>query len=181
MRRRFAFALARLARVRELEEREARGRWAAAEREAAGAEAELGRRREALDRARGELGALRGAGRLEPARVLACERVLADHEARVRAALERARTLRLQADELRGAWRERERDRRALEELEARGRERHRVALRAAEAAELDEVAARRSRRREAPADGAGAEPPASDERGDGDGGTRAAAPERAP
>ncbi len=142
MNRRFRFRLERLRRVRAIEERVARASWSAAEREAAEAERALAEHRAAIE-------AARTADRreaLDPRRVLV-EQEVAD--GLVRGLLPRketALTLRGQAARLAAAWRERESDRRALEELETRARSRHRSELERRENREMDETALLRSR-----------------------------------
>ena len=88
-----------------------------------------------------------GGERLDPAHVLISERALADETRALAHARERALTLRAQAERLAADWRDHERDRRALVELEERARTRHRRELERWEGAQLDEVAlARRTR-----------------------------------
>ena len=150
MRRRFAFRLGRVRRVREIEERLARATWSQAEGEAAEAEMREADRRRERDRSRRELArelGPRGGERLDPARVLISERALANETRALALARERALTLRAQAERLAADWRDRERDRRALVELEERARARHRRELERWEGAQLDEAAlARRIR-----------------------------------
>ena len=147
---RFRFRLARLARVRQIEERLARERWIAQELASREADAHAERRRAEHGEALRELAELRARGRLDPAAVLGAEawreRLLAARGA----ALERARAARQRADGLAGAWRAREREQEGLERLERRDRERHRRAADANETKALDEIAlmpaARRAR-----------------------------------
>lgn len=145
---RFRFRLARLLRVREIEERLARERWVAQELASREADALVERRRAEHDLALRELGELRAKPRLDPAAVLDAEswgeRLLAARGA----ALERARTARFQADELAGAWRLREREKEGLERLSRRDREIHRRASDAVETKALDEIALMRAARR---------------------------------
>ena len=138
----FRFRLARLKRVRAIEERVARASWSAAEHDAAGAEAALERHRAAIEGAR----TVGGGTALDPRRALVDQQIV---DGLVRGLLprkEEALTLRGQARRLAAAWRERESDRRALEELETRARERHRAELQRLENREMDETALRRSR-----------------------------------
>ena len=76
----------------------------------------------------------------------------------VRERRESALTLRAQADRLAEDWQEREVERRALVELEARARAQHRAELERQESAEMDEQAlmreVRRRRRRESDSSG---------------------------
>ena len=150
MKRRFQFRLARLMRVRELAEREARGTWGVAEGQAREAELELERRVANMGSARNELAAARRQGRLNPGELLALEKTLGNHELGIQITRERLRERRAKADELRRAWRDRQREHAALENLEERQREEHRMALDAHESAQLDEVASRRHSERRA-------------------------------
>ena len=153
MKRRFAFSLGRLRRVRAIEERVARSIWARAERTAAEAERKRKRLREELDGARAELARLvdGGAGRgLRPDEVIVHHRAVDSLVGALRTCRERALTLRSQADSLATAWRERERDLRTLVELESRQRERHGRELERADGREMDEIASQRSARKRA-------------------------------
>jgi flagellar export protein FliJ len=137
VKRRFEFRLARLRRVREINEQVARAARAAAERESRRATALLEQARGEVEEARRCLSG--SPGPLQPQRILhslgAIETMLQD----VGRKREGALTREAQARELAEAWREREVDRRALEQLENRARDRHRAELERRENAETDE------------------------------------------
>jgi flagellar biosynthesis chaperone FliJ len=146
VKRRFEFRLARLLRVRAIEEELARAALARAEAEARSAAAVRERAAHELARGRSELVADLATGTIRPARVLLAQRALGNLAVALRARLERERTLVGQASVLRAAWRARETDRRALVELESRAHRSHRAELERRENAALDEVAQRRAR-----------------------------------
>lgn len=141
----FKFRLARLAHVRALQERVARERWLAADELARGAETKAERARDELTRARDELRQEQSAPTLALERVLAGARLVETFRERRRAAVEHARTLRFQADELRRPWSERRQEVRGLERLESRDGEAHRKDELVRESRELDEVASMRA------------------------------------
>jgi len=146
MKRRFEFRLARVRRVRELEERVARGVWSVAERAARTAEDELEERRRAVQAAREELlaSARDEGGALRPGAVVQGHRAIEVLLGGVHRHRELARTARDQAERLAEAWRRRRVDRRALEQLEERARARHRAEVERLENAALDERAGAR-------------------------------------
>jgi len=139
MKRRFDFRLARVLRVRELEEREARLVWGRAEQEARQAEGVVRTARAGLTELRAALTAARTSSELS--RLPWLESQVDGRAEALAACLEEARTLRQRAERLAAGWREAEGRRRALVELEARGRSAHRMALAAADQRELDERA----------------------------------------
>ena len=142
MRRRFGFRLARLLRVRAIEEQVARAEWGLSEALARDQERLRAERAEALALARAEL-----AGRLAPGNalharwMLQAERALEGQATDLRRTHEDALTRRAQAEAYGRVWRDRERDRRVLAELEGRARARHREELERWDNAQLDEQA----------------------------------------
>jgi len=141
---RFRFKLERLKRVRGIEERIARAALSNAERAARDAEDEVERHRGVVDRGR-DAAAGASDGPLDAGSAELDRRAI-DHLLRVLTKRrETALTARGQADRLGDAWRERERDRRGLAELEERLRTRFRRDAERAEAATLDEIALARS------------------------------------
>ena len=128
MKRRFEFKLARLLRVRTIQEEVARAEWAAAEAEATRAESELEALHSNLRAERRRLGH-RLAGRLTGANVLSSHAALDAQLVALEQAAASARQARKRADVLVQAWRAREQERRALVELHERGRARHRREL----------------------------------------------------
>lgn len=144
---RFRFPLARLARVRSIQERLAREAWQAAVAEARLAEAGLDAAHAAVDGARDALRRLASAGALDVGNVLIAQRELARlerDEVRVR---ERVVTLRERAERLRPAWQERRREVVGLERLEQHARDAWTVEERRREARAMDEVAETRAAR----------------------------------
>lgn len=137
MKRRFEFRLARLRRIREIDEQVARAAWSEAENASRVATAELARARAAVEDANRNLAGV--PGELQPGEVLLSLQVIEGLKRAVHARRELALTRQGQAKELADAWREREVDRRALEQLEERARVRHREELERADNAEIDE------------------------------------------
>jgi len=156
VRRRFDFRLARVRRIRELEELIARTQWGEAQAEANDAAATREARRAELDTAREELALLLGREvgpepkvprrSIDP-RAVTLSHELIDHRVRaVRRAEEEVLTKQAQADRLARAWGERDAHRKSLERLEDRDRQGHLRELERADAKEADE---RTSHRRE--------------------------------
>jgi len=137
---RFRFRLARILRVREVEEQAARERFLEAQRTAREAEARAQAARDELARShetlRGEL-----TGTLQPGFVLLAQQALDGLRQRRQRLAERARTLALQSEAERAAWGLRRRDVRGLERLQDRDREGWREEGARREAAATDEVA----------------------------------------
>ena len=140
MKRRFDFKLARLLRVRTIQEEVARGEWSMAEAEALQAEAAELALREELQSSRHTLGTqvLEGES-LSTAAVLASHRALDAQIAGIAVAAAAAQTSRQGADELAQVWRKTEQDRRGLEELSDREKVRHRLGVEREEEAVRDE------------------------------------------
>ncbi|MBI5363000.1 MAG: flagellar export protein FliJ [Planctomycetes bacterium] len=145
----YHFRLARLMRVRDVEERTAKERFLAADRIAREAEDAVVRARDAVRDAEGDLRAAQADRALSPTRVLTTLDALAGLRARVRVLHERSLPLRAAAEVERAAWSERRRDLRGLERLEDRDRERWRAEEGRREARTLDEVAAMRAEARD--------------------------------
>lgn len=144
MKRRFEFRLARVQRVRDVEERVARAERAQAEALARAAEASRDQARAVLEQSRATLRALLE-GALEPRDVLTAQRALDGELADLRRRVESARTQRLQATHMAAAHRERKGAARALEELRERARLHHAAELEKHDNAALDEVAQRQA------------------------------------
>jgi len=142
MKRRFEFRLERVRAVRDMEERVARSERAQAEALARAAEASRDEARAVLEQSRAHLRSLL-AGALDPRAVLAAQRALDGELADLRRRIESARTLRMQAERMAVAHRERKSAARALEELRERARLRHGAELEKRDNAALDEVAQR--------------------------------------
>lgn len=154
--RRFQFRLARLLRVRDVLERQAREDWSTLEMEARADAARSAARRQGLRDAQQHVADGQREGRPSAAQVLLAQVALDDQARSLRLAREAEALSATRAERAREQWSERERDRRALEELQERARRRHRVQLAAQDQAEMDEIAIQRRRaRREPPATGA--------------------------
>lgn len=143
--KRFQFRLARILRVREVEEQAARERFLAADRIARDAETRAESARDALTSAREELRASQSAHTLAPGFLVSAQHALDELLRRRQSAADRARTQRLQADAERAAWAERRRDVKGLERLSDRDRERWLAEEARAEAQQLDEVGSMRA------------------------------------
>jgi len=148
MKRRFDYRLARLLRVRAIEEQVARAEWGQTEGLARAQERLRDERAHGLASARQELAASMGRGStIRPEWMLQAEHALTAQIADLRRTHEDALTRRAQADALGRVWRERERDRRVLDELEDRARTLHREEVERWDNAQLDEQALVRQRR----------------------------------
>ncbi len=135
--------MARLLRVRKIEEQVARATWAAAEDRSRRAEDQVRRGRQEALRAQSSLGAPIASGPEARQRLIEWQllegmrRSLAQRE-------EQLLTLRGQSERLLEAWQERNRDEKALEKLEAIQRKEHRDSLEREETQEMDERARER-------------------------------------
>lgn len=161
MKRRFEFRLARVQRVRELEERVARSERVQAEGLARAAEARRDEARSVLAQSRAHLHAILS-GNFDPRAVLSYQRMLDGELTSLRRRVESARTQRTQAERMAALHRERKSAARALEELRERARLRHGAELEKHENAVLDEVAQRVARAKGESASRSA--PPASDQ-----------------
>lgn len=147
MTRGFHFRLARVLRVRALEEEIARGDLLAAQNAASLAESRLESVRGDLARARDELAERQSPGRLETEALLAAESTLPALEGRVRLGREQFLDLRATADGEHKRWKGARRDLEGLQRLEGRARDGHRDELETRERRALDEVASQRAHR----------------------------------
>jgi len=151
--RRFAFRLARVRRIRELEERLARSEWGEAQAEANQAASQRDQMRADLNAAREELRSLLGPVSdgetpkppLDPQAVALSHELLDQQASHVRRADERTLTLQGQADRLAAAWKKRDTRRQALERLEERDQKTHFRELEREDAKEQDERASHQS------------------------------------
>jgi flagellar export protein FliJ len=143
----FRFRLAKLRRVRALQEDAARVAWAEAVALARVAEQAAAQRAEELESARRFLARERASRTTRPALLLAYEQALWSNEAAARRARERAVTLSGQADRLRTPYEQRRSDRKALDNLHDREREEHEGELRRREQLALDEIVSARDAR----------------------------------
>lgn len=141
----FQFRLARILRVREVEEQAAKERFLAADRIAREGETRADAARETLVHAQEELRAAQAEHALAPAFLVTAQNALDELRRRRRSAADRARTLRLQAAAEQTAWAERRRGVKGLERLSDRDRERWRADAAQAEAKQLDEVGSMRA------------------------------------
>ena len=148
MSRRFRFRLARLERVRAIEERVARATWSRAEQEAAEAETEYATRRDAIAEARAQLTEARSeTGPLDLDELLLAERAIDGMVSQLRNVREAALTRRGQAESLLRDWRERKTGKRALEQLRSKAKARHAATELEDENREQDELALMRASR----------------------------------
>ncbi len=140
---RFSFRLERVLRVRAVLEEVARAEWQTAEHAAAVAE----ERHRALISARKEAQSDLpvGPGPLDVQGLLWRQASVERMSKAAERLLERARTVRYQADEARGPWEQRRRERRGLERLRERALRAHLVSEEAADIATLDEIAVARA------------------------------------
>ena len=141
------FPLARVKRVRAVEEQMARARFGSAEGLAREAEALVDARQVDVAVAIDDLRGLQGAPALEPRAVITALGVVDQRREELRLAQARAQTLRFQAEELRKHWLERAKDLRGLERLESRTIDAARREAEHAEALQLDETASQRAER----------------------------------
>jgi len=146
--KRFAFRLQRLARVRAIEERVVREKWALAERAARAAEERAAQALADVQAARAGLLAELDSGKLVPAEYLQRQSLTDALLARRAHALQRARSARAQSEVERALWLAQKRKLEGLARLEQRDLEAWRLDENASAAAEIDEVAAVRAARK---------------------------------
>lgn len=145
----FHFRLARLKRLREIEENAARERFLAADRSAREAEDAARAARDAVHRAEDELRAVQSSPSFGASTVLNGLVTVDALRARIPLADERTRAARAKAEVERQAWSERRRDVKGLERLEDRDRERWTAEEGRREALTMDEVASLRAAARD--------------------------------
>jgi len=138
--KRFEFRLARVLKIRRLEERVARSAWGEAESRTRTAEAHAQTMRSELEEARAELRKNLG-GLLRPQNVELAHRLIDRRVTELAQAQASVETLRDQAARLAQAWRERDARKQALERLEERHLGRHRLEALVEEGREMDERA----------------------------------------
>jgi hypothetical protein len=166
VKRRFEFRLERLRRVRDIEERLARGERAGSEGLARNAEDLRDRARSALDNSRDELQRMLE-GPIDPGQVVLMNNLLDAELVIQRRLIESARTLRTQAERMAEAHRERRGAALALDELRDRARTRHLAELTKDDNATQDEVAQRMNQLRRRADGEAASDKPESDSRTD--------------
>ena len=143
--KRFQFRLARVQRAREISERLARSEWLTAESETIRAEQASNDLRANISRAQAELTELQRSNDFSPGALLSADRALDRSWNALIAKRRTAEEQRQTAEETRQSWADRERDRQALERLEERQKELHRIESVRLEDAETDEwVSSRR-------------------------------------
>ncbi len=141
----FKFRLGRLSRVRDIQERNARNLWAAAEEVARNHREVVEHFQSEIVRSREELARIQATESIEIGAVLSTQHVIENLEKRRSVAEELARTSRFQADQLQESWQVAKSEARALERLEERQREEYELAERKLESAAMDEVALERT------------------------------------
>ena len=144
MKRAFTFRLARVARVREVFEEEARGAFTAALAILHAHEEHCEALRQEFDRGVAAQDKAQLAPNLDVAALLAAERSLTTLGVALTEARAQAAQARAAAEEQRSIWQARRGESQALDELAKRHRERHLVEVARAENAESDEVASQR-------------------------------------
>lgn len=152
---RFQFRLARVLRVRRIEEEIARGEWLGAVAEAQRASARASAIADELDTALAELGALRSAVHCRVSEVLALEGTLDSVGRALRRGRERQATLERQAEAARPPWERRRQAVQGLERWRDRAREKHERERIQKESALMDEISSARTLRRGRPGPGA--------------------------
>jgi flagellar export protein FliJ len=144
VKQRFTFPFDRLARVRGIEEQEARAIWARAEREADVALTALQRAEDQLEQARAYLRESLSSGTVAAGRVLLFQDTLGGLAQRVTATRAEWRAKRSAADALVQRWRTKKQECESLGRLRERALSRHRADLSAADARGMDDVALQR-------------------------------------
>lgn len=142
--KRYAFRLARVLRVRRLQEELLRAAWLEARARADAARAAEAAQARELELARAELARLQGAGALDPSAVLRHQDLCARSERELARLAARARTLEAEAARRSDALRQARTAVRGLERLDERRRRAHREDCDRREQLETDETAARR-------------------------------------
>jgi len=146
--KRFEFRLARLARVRVLQEEQARAEWQAAEQEAEAARTHRDQAHADRVQAREVLANDLRTSSIAPGEVVLAHQQLDRMDREFTRRRELAATAQFHADRARTPWEERRRDVRALERLEDKARTEHQYEVEAAEAQQLDETALMRAARK---------------------------------
>lgn len=141
----FKFRLGRLSRVREIQERNARNIWAAAEEVARNHQDVVDHFKNEIVRGRQELALIQAEEAMEISDVLRTQDLIERLEERRQVAAERAQTSRFQADQLQESWRQAKSDAQALERLEERAKDEYQLEERKLENAAMDEVAIQRN------------------------------------
>ena len=145
---RFEFKLARLARVRHVQEEQARAKWQSAELEARHAQARVEGLGEQALVALGYLRDLQGQAQLDPGRVLSARRSIELLDSARRSALKNARACRARADVARTPWQNQRAELEGLKRLEDKARARFRLEAEQAEAKESDQLSMERASRK---------------------------------
>lgn len=146
--KRFQFRLARLAKVRELQEEIARAEWQAAEDLANRAEARVFELFTLVGETNAALRELQGSTELCSAEVLALQDLLERVVRTLADARRQAAELRAAAERAREPWTALRIEIEGLSRLELRARDQHRSEINRAEIAELDQIALERAARR---------------------------------
>lgn len=141
----FKFRLGRLSRVRDIQERNSRNIWAAAEEVARNHQEVVEHFQNEIVRGRQELARIQAEEAMEVSDVLHAQDLIERLEERRRIATERAQTSRFQADQLQESWRQAKSEAQALERLEERAKDEYQLEERKLENAEMDEVAMQRN------------------------------------
>ena len=146
--KRFQFRLARLSKVRALQEEIARAEWQAAEDIAIRAERRVNEIESLVDATNASLRGLQGSTELASDEVLVHQGLLERVLSTLAGARHQASELRAAAEVVREPWTAMRVDLEGLERLEGRARERHQMELTRTEIAEIDQIAQERAARR---------------------------------
>lgn len=146
--KRFEFRLARLARVRRIEEERARAAWQAVEAAARRAEQGVLVREAEVSEVQAALREAQSHPQISPATVLSLDGLLARAQERLVSERQRARRRRAEADSAREPWQRLRTELEGLDRLEEKARSSHKVERDRVEAQELDQLASERAARR---------------------------------
>ena len=146
--KRFEFRLKRLARVRQVQEEQARARWLSAEMEARELEARVSKAQAQIAEALVHLRQAQAAPFVDPRSVLGSRSSIELMEDGRRRLSLQARSARKRADQEKLPWTSVRAELEGLARLEEKEHEQHRLEVERSEAVELDEIAAERQRRR---------------------------------
>lgn len=141
----FKFRLGRLSRVRDIQERNARNIWAAAEAIARNHREVVEHFENEIVRGREDLALIQAEEAMDIADVLRTQGLIERLGDRRAVAEERARTSRFQADQLQETWQQAKSDAHALERLEERELAEYQLEERKLESTQMDEVAIQRN------------------------------------
>ncbi len=144
----FQFRLARVLRVRQIEEDVAKAAWSSALQAATEADRAVENTRVVRKRSQNELAASLASSQLTPAEVLTRHKTLDALSADLERRLQQAKTLHFQADQMRVPWEAKRNEVRGLERLRDKHKEEFHHEERLTESALMDEIASMRATQR---------------------------------